>query len=189
MTMFGRHTQLALAALVVCGCAHPSQPSTDRSTTMSEQTRDENKRAVQALFETFNTGALDQLERLLAPDYVGPQGDRGPAGFRKIMVGLRTAFPDIHYTVDELVAEDDRVAIRWHWTGTNRAPFRGYPVSGKPMTNPGVGIFRLAAGKIVSATMETDRLGFLEQLGVVPPNVGRGPQPGAGNTPPASVAQ
>jgi|SRR4051794_3222537 steroid delta-isomerase-like uncharacterized protein len=189
MTTLRHLTPLALAALVVCGCGHPSNISTNRSTTMSDQTRDENKRAVQALFDTFNTGALDDLGRLLSPEYVGPQGDRGAAAFRKIVVGLRTAFPDIHYTIDELVAEEDRVATRWHWTGTNQASFRGYPATGKPVSNAGVGIFRLAGGKIVFATLETDRLGFLEQLGIVPPNVGRGPQPAGGNSPPSSLSQ
>jgi len=56
------------------------------------------------------------------PHTSAPQGDRGPAGFRGVMVGLRAAFPDIHYTVDELVAEGDRVAARWHWTGTHKGP-------------------------------------------------------------------
>ena len=145
---------------------------------MSDQTREENRRSVQKLFEScFNQGDLGLLDQLVAPDYVGPRGDKGPAGFRGIVVGLRTAFPDIHYTIDDLVAEGDRVAVRWHWTGTHKAPFRAFPATGKTFTNPGVGIFRFKDGKIVAAAMETDRLGFLEQMGVVPENVGLGPRP------------
>ena len=103
------------------------------------------------------------------------------------MVGLRTAFPDIHYTLDDVVAEGDRVAVRWHWTGTHKAPFRAFPATGKAVTNPGTGIFRFQDGKIVAAALETDRLGFLEQIGVVPPNVGLGPR--RRPVPTASAAQ
>ena len=145
---------------------------------MSDQIRDENKRHVTTLFETcFNQNDVALLDQLVAPEYDGPRGDKGPAGFRGIVVGLRTAFPDIHYTIDDLVAEGDRVAVRWHWTGTHKAPFRAFAATGKTLSNPGIGIFRFKDGKIVAAALETDRLGFLEQIGVVPPNVGLGPRP------------
>ncbi len=142
---------------------------------MSEQTREANRHNVETLFQTFNTGDLGRLDDLIAADYVGPQGDKGPDGFRKVIAGLRAAFPDIHYTVDDVVAEGDRVAIRWHWTGTHRAPFRVIPATGKSVTNAGLAIFRLAGGKVVAAALETDRLGFLEQIGAVPANGGFGP--------------
>jgi steroid delta-isomerase-like uncharacterized protein len=144
---------------------------------MSDQTRENNRRNVETLFETFNAGDLGRLDAVIAPDYVGPQGDLGPDGFRKVVVGLRTAFPDIHYTIDDVIAEGDRVAIRWHWTGTHRGPFRVFPATGKTVSNAGLAIFRLQDGKIVAAALETDRLGFLEQIGAVPPNAGLGPRP------------
>jgi steroid delta-isomerase-like uncharacterized protein len=145
----------------------------------SQATRDENKQKVQALFETFNQGDLGRIDALVGPSYVGAQGDRGPAGFRAVVVGLRSAFPDLHYTVDDLVAEGDAVAVRWHWTGTHRAPFRAFPATGKAVSNSGSGIFHFKDGRIDAAALETDRLGFLEQIGAVPANVGRGPQPAA----------
>jgi len=145
---------------------------------MSDQTRDENKRSVEKLFEScFNQNELGLLDQLVAPEYIGPRGDKGPAGFRGIVVGLRTAFPDIHYTIDDVIAEGDRVAARWHWTGTHKAAFRAFAATGKTLSNPGIGIFRFKDGKIVAAAMETDRLGFLEQIGMVPQNVGLGPAP------------
>src|SRR5262249_16819727 len=102
---------------------------------------------------------------------------KGPAGFKAVVMGLRTAFPDLHYTIDDLLAVGDEVAVRWHWTGTHRAPFRAFPATGKAVSNTGIGFFRLRDAKIVAAVLETDRLGFLEQIGAVPANVGRGPQP------------
>src|SRR5678816_1968430 len=108
---------------------------------MSDQTLTENKQRVARLFETFNTGDLAPIDELIAPDYVGPQGDTGPASFRGVAVALRTSFPDIHYTIDDLLAAEDKVVIRWHWTGTFRAPFRGIPATDAAVSNPGLGIF------------------------------------------------
>jgi predicted ester cyclase len=83
---------------------------------------------------------------------------------------LGSAFPDIHYTIDDVLAEDDRVAIRWHWSGTHRGSYRGVEPTERSLTNAGAAIFRLRSGKIVTAALETDRLGFLQSIGVVPPN-------------------
>jgi predicted ester cyclase len=146
---------------------------------MSDPTRDQNKRSVEKLFDTFNHEDLTPLDELVGPEYVGAQGDQGPAGFRKVITVLRAAFPDIRYTVDEVLAERDGVAVRWHWTGTHRGPFRGFAPTGRSVSNSGTGIFRCKDGKIVAASLETDRLGFLEQIGVVPAGVGLGPRPPA----------
>jgi steroid delta-isomerase-like uncharacterized protein len=163
-----------LALAVLAACANPAT----RSAAMSDPIRDENRQRIDRLFETcFNHGDLSVLDELVAPDYVGPQGDKGPAGFRGIVTGLRTAFPDIHYTVDDVVAENDRVAVRWHWSGTHKAAFRSFPATGKAFTNTGTGIFRFRDGKIVAAALETDRLGFLQQVGAVPQDVLAGPRP------------
>jgi len=133
-----------------------------------------NQAIIQTLFEEcFNQGKLELLEQLVSPDYLpdyaGARGARGREGFQFI-VGLRAAFPDIHYTLDDIVAADDRVAVRWHWTGTHQGEFRGISASQKPVSTTGSGIFRLRDGKIVGASLETDRLGFLQQLGVVAPD-------------------
>ncbi|HSS37638.1 MAG TPA: ester cyclase [Polyangia bacterium] len=141
--------------------------------------RDDNKSNVRRLFETFNTADLASIDALVGPEYVGAQGDKGPAGFKTVVVGLRAAFPDLHYTLDDVIAEGDQVAVRWHWTGTHQGAFRGFPPTGKAVTNTGAGIFRLSGGQIVAAELETDRLGFLEQIGAVPEGAGRGPRPPA----------
>jgi steroid delta-isomerase-like uncharacterized protein len=158
---------LALAALAATACA--STPN--RSAAMPDPTQEENKRHVDQLFDScFNGGDLGLLDRLVSPDYVGPVGDRGPNGFKKVVATLRTAFPDIHYTVDDLIAESDKVAVRWHWSGTHEAAFRVFPATHKKFSNTGTGIFHFRGGKIVAATLETDRLGFLQQVGAVPPD-------------------
>ena len=150
---------------------------------MTDDSRETNRQNVERLFQSFNQGDLGLVDALVGAEYVGPQGGKGAAGFKAVVVGLRSAFPDLHYTVDETVAEGDRVAVPWHWTGTHQGQFRTFPATGKEVSNTGVGIFRLKDGKIVASVLETDRLGFLEQIGAVPPNAGGGP---AGAAPPRS---
>jgi steroid delta-isomerase-like uncharacterized protein len=141
---------------------------------MTDTTPDANQTIIQTLFEEcFNRGKLELLEQLVSPDYVpdyvGARGARGREGFQFI-VALRAAFPDIHYSVDDILAANDRVAIRWHWTGTHQGEFRGIRASQRSVSTTGSGIFRLRDRKIIGASLETDRLGFLQQLGVVAPD-------------------
>ena len=138
---------------------------------MSNPTHVENKQVVRRLFEDgFNHRDLAAIDQLVAVEYVDAAGERGPGAFKQVIERLGSAFPDIHYTVDDVLAEDDRVAIRWHWSGTHRGSFRGVAPTERSLTNAGVAIFRLRAGKIMAAALETDRLGFLQSIGVVPPN-------------------
>ena len=161
-----------LAALAACSCQTPATPP--RSFAMPDTTARENETIIRTLVEDcFNRGKLELLEQLVSPDYlpdyVGARGARGLEGF-KFIVGLRAAFPDIHYSVDDIFAVHERVAIRWHWTGTHQGEFRGIAASQKSVSTTGSGIFRLREHKIVGASLETDRLGFLQQLGVVAPD-------------------
>jgi steroid delta-isomerase-like uncharacterized protein len=145
---------------------------------MSQPANEDAKRSVRTLFEAFNHGDLSSMDELVAPEFVGPQGAKGPAALKAVTMDLRAAFPDLHYTVDELFAEEERVAVRWHWTGTHQAPFGALPATGKRLSNSGVGVFRVRHGQIIAADILTDRLGFLQQIGAVPPNLA-GPPPGA----------
>jgi len=74
-----------------------------------------------------------------------------------------------------VICEDDRVTVRWTWTGTHTKPFNGFGPTGRQYTNSGMAVFQLRDGKIVHAWLQTDRLGFLQQLGVVPTNLGVAP--------------
>ena len=134
----------------------------------SDQIRDQNKRDVGRLFETFNQGDLGLVDQLVGPEYVGAQGDKGPAGFKAVVVGLRSAFPDLHYTLDDVVAEGDQVAVRWHWTGTHQGPFRAFPATGKSVSFAMMDRIRVRDGKAVEHWGVSEDLGLMTQLGVVP---------------------
>ncbi len=140
---------------------------------------DSNKRLVQRMYDDFNHGRLDDLANVIGADYVAADGNRGPDAFAAIIGRLRTAFPDITYTLDDLVADGDRVAARWTWRGTFSAQFRDISPTGKRVVNSGMAIFRVADGKIVASTMENDRLGFLIATGKLPYEPSFGPPPRA----------
>ncbi|HTQ02846.1 MAG TPA: ester cyclase [Polyangiaceae bacterium] len=137
---------------------------------MTNATTHENARTVRRLFEQgFNQRDFALIDELVDADYVDAAGERGPAAFRQLIERLHGAFPDITYTIDETVAEADAVAVRWRWTGTHRGVFRGIAPTERALTNTGAGIFRVRRGKVAAASIETDRLGFLQSIGVVAP--------------------
>lgn len=113
---------------------------------------------------------------LISDDYVGASGDRGPSAFANNVMSLRQGFPDIQFTLEYLVAEGDRVAVRWKWRGTHQGTFNGFPASQKQVANDGTVIYRLKDHKIAETWLQTDRLGVLQQIGVVPKELGAGPQ-------------
>jgi steroid delta-isomerase-like uncharacterized protein len=145
-----------------------------------DRARDANRALVRRLFEEiFNRGAIDQLGALVSPDFVGPGELRGPANLAATITALRTGFPDIVYTVEDLVAEGDRVAVRWTWRGTQTGAFRSFAASGNRVSNTGFAIFQIADGKLIRSWIETDRLGFLLSIGAIPHDPAFGPPPAA----------
>jgi len=137
-----------------------------------------NQRVVRRLFESIlNSGKLEQLDEVIGAEYVGTQGELGPAAFRAVISRLRSGMPDLTYTLDELVSSGDLVSVRWHMRGTHTGTLNGYPPTHKTLENTGMAIFELREGKVVRGSLETDRLGFLQQLGVLPPLVGLAPRP------------
>jgi len=140
---------------------------------------EENKQLVHRLYETINGGKLEAIHPLVDDACPGAQGGHGPAAFAAPIRALRQAFPDLRYTVEDLVAEGDRVAVRWNWTGTHEGPFAQYPPSHRKVTNHGMAIFRIKDGRIVASSIQTDRLGFLQEIGAVSKDVGARPPPAA----------
>lgn len=137
-------------------------------------TMEKNKQIVEKLYEqAFNKKNLALVPELIAEDYVGAQGERGPSGFQATFVQLFKAFPDIHYYIEDLLAEGDKVVIRWKWQGTHTGKFREYPPTGKTITNNGMAVFQLRDYKIIKAVVQTDRLAFLQDMGVIPADLGR----------------
>jgi predicted ester cyclase len=128
------------------------------------------KEIVRGLYEECaNCGHMASLDEWVAPDFTTNSGSKGPAGMAEDLNELRTAFPDIHFTIERLIAEGDYVAVRWKWVGTHLGTFRRFPASGKRATNTGNAIYQFSDRRIVCVWLEIDRLGVLEQIGAVAP--------------------
>ncbi|MCY1008588.1 isochorismatase family protein [Nannocystis pusilla] len=120
--------------------------------------------------EALNAGREEAFTELLAPDvaYFNPATGtaRGPEGVLAAIRGLRAAFPDLRYTVEELIAEGDRVAARFTLRGTHRGPFRGRAATGRTVEIGGSTHYRVAGGKLTEVRVFADFLGLLRQIGV-----------------------
>ena len=135
---------------------------------MSEENKAIFRRYVE---EVGNEGNLDLADEIFS-NYVSHQPDgsaleRGPEDVKRFMGEFRSAFPDFHVTIEDQIAEGDRVATRWTMRGTHEGEFRGISPTGKQITVTGIGIFRFSDGKVVESWDNFDQLGMMQQLGVV----------------------
>lgn len=123
--------------------------------------------------EVLNQGEIDAAGQFFWEDMVEqvPFPGQGPGleGLKNVLRGLRAAFPDMHWTIKEQIAEGDKVLSRFKWTGTHRGTFLGVPATDRPVTVWGMVVDRLEGGKIKDTRIIMDTLGLMVQLGVVPP--------------------
>jgi len=122
--------------------------------------------------EIFNKGNLKVADEIISPEYVdhGPLGEfKGPEGFKQMVAMARKAFPDIHYTIDDMVAEGDKVAVRYTMTGTFKGKFGDIEPTGKQINMTSAYFYRFKGGKEVEALPFVDMLAFYQQSGVKPP--------------------
>lgn len=172
-------TILLIAALLVATApAHPQdQAKQDKTRDMSTDVT-KHKQAITTLFEKcFNQGQVERLPDLIAPDYRGPNGQSGPTAFAATITGNRTTLPDLHYTLEDLVGDGDRVAVRWRLEGTQDGAFRGFPATHKHVTTFGMAIFQFNNDRITRSWLLTDQLGFLQQIGALPSEIKPSVQP------------
>jgi predicted ester cyclase len=129
----------------------------------------QNKETVRRLYdECLNKRNYALLKELFSAEYIGPNGEKGPESFERTIKPLILAFPDIQWTVEDILEEGDKVAVRHSLKGTHTATFRGLAATGTVVTNTGMALFAFKGDKIIASWTETDRLGFNQQLGVVP---------------------
>ena len=136
---------------------------------------EENKMLVRQFYErAWNEKDLAFVDENAASDYVDhtpgtPPGlPSGREGIKALMSAYFTAFPDIHLTIEDMLAEGDKVVTRWKSTGTFRGEMMGMAPTGKSATFTGISIDRVVNGKVVEGWTNFDMLGMLQQLGVIP---------------------
>jgi len=121
--------------------------------------------------EVFNRGNLSAVDDTMAPDvlYHDSLSDsplQGREGARAFAASLRQSFPDLHLDIEDVVAEGDRVVLRWTARGTHRGAFLGVPPTGAAVRFTGIDIVRIADGRIQEGWAEESNLATLGQLGV-----------------------
>src|SRR3989442_870755 len=129
--------------------------------------------AKQAREEIYSTGKLEIADQICDGqavirnhDPITPDFGRGPQALKQVAKMYRTAFPDARCTVDEIVAEGDKVVARWTGRGTNTGPLGNNAPTGKKVEVTGVDLLKIVNGKIVECDTVWDAAGMLQQLGL-----------------------
>ena len=134
---------------------------------------EENKAIVRQFYdEVVNKGNINMIDKIAAMNYVDhtappgiPPGKEGEKVWFKM---IRAAFPDGRTTIDDIIAEGDKVVVRATMKGTHKGEFMGIPATGKQVTISGIDVTRFVNGKSTEHWGQWDTLGMMQQVGVVP---------------------
>ena len=121
--------------------------------------------------EGWNQGNTALFDEFIAADFIG-HFPGSPfhrlEGYKQFYADIHSTFPDVHYTIEDEIAEGDMVVSRYTARGTHQGELQGIPPSGKRVTITGTTIIRYASGKAAEAWYEYDALGMLQQIGAIP---------------------
>lgn len=122
------------------------------------------------LEQVIGEGRADLVEEFLAEgiELHGTGLAAGLAAIEQWVAMLDAAFPDRDLTINDVIAQGDRVVARTTLSGTHQGEMQGIPATGKAVTQPSITIFRLANGKIAEGWFASDNLSMMQQLGVIP---------------------
>lgn len=134
---------------------------------------EDNKQVMNRFTQFINTASEKLAEELISPDAVfhvpgRAEPVRGPAGYLEIIGMMRGGFPDIQWTLEEMVTEGDMVAARFTMRGTHRGTFFGVPPTSKAIQVQAMNFYRLSGGKFVEERGQPDLLSLLQQIGAAP---------------------
>jgi steroid delta-isomerase-like uncharacterized protein len=115
-----------------------------------------------------NLAAIDELYAASAVEHVPGSPPLDREGIKQFLGMVLTAFPDLHETIEDAIAEGDRVVTRSPYRGTHKGSFQGIPTTGKQVTITGIHLTRVVDGKMVEDWAGLDQLGMLQQIGVIP---------------------
>jgi steroid delta-isomerase-like uncharacterized protein len=136
---------------------------------------DRNKDIVRRHFEEiYNHGNYDFADECCTPDVLfhdplWPETPTGPRGLREYAHWARAAAPDLRFEIEDIIAEGDRVAVRYHFSGTQHGPILGIPPTGRFAVMTGLTFYRMKEGRIAEAWVHWDVLAMLRAMGVPVP--------------------
>jgi steroid delta-isomerase-like uncharacterized protein len=137
---------------------------------------DQNKARLRRVFEEgWNQGHLAVFDEVLAPDFLYHDPDaptiRTCEDYKHYVTEIHRVFPDLHLTIEDVIAEGDQVVVRWTLQGTHTGNITtpmSLPATGKQVSMAGISIDRFAGGKVVESWQQGDTLGMIQQLGLLP---------------------
>jgi len=123
--------------------------------------------------EVFNKGNVSTIDEFLAPNFVErevlpPGTPSGREGVKQLTMMFRTAFPDFNVSIDDMIAEGDKIVARTTWSGTQKGEFMGIPSSGKRVSFNVIDIIRISDGKGVEHWGVMDSSSLMQQIGAIP---------------------
>jgi len=162
---------LALILCFMVGCQDKEAMAELEAMKAQAEVEEQNKELARKMFEAWGKGDFETYKELLAPDYANyypsrsttPMSQEETIEIRKM---LQKAFPDISWSIEELIATEDKVIIRFIERGTHEGEFQGIPATGNKYESSGISIRRIENGKVVEEREELDLLGLYQQLGM-----------------------
>jgi len=131
---------------------------------------EENKVIIRKMIEAVNKQNLALLDELVAPDFVYHMPVQQIQGLEVMKQGVMEeiqSFPDLHVTIEDIMAEGEKVCVRLRETATHKATFRGLAPTGKKLTYTAITIWRIVEGKVIEGWGVYDQMDFFKQLGVI----------------------
>lgn len=159
--------RLLVLGLLFAACAAEPKKETNLMTTHSTASD-----LARRYFSMWNSADIAAADSILASNVTGHANGatlHGPETFKQRVTHLWKAYPDAKFSLDDLVATEDRVVVRWTFSGKNIGPFPRRPATGHAVAVTGMNLFRIEAGKIAEVWVSADDLGELEQLGLIKP--------------------
>ena len=162
---------LTLILCFMVGCQDKEAMAELEEMKAQAEVEEQNKELARKMFEAWGKGDFETYKELLAPDYANyypsrsttPMSQEETIEIRKM---LQKAFPDISWSIEELIATEDKVIIRFIERGTHEGEFMGIPATGNKYETSGISIRRIENGKVVEEREELDKLGLYQQLGM-----------------------
>lgn len=122
----------------------------------------------------WNKGELALVDKVYGDNFVyhsphEPMQVRSREDYKKLVTKYRTAFPDLNFTIEDIVVDGNKIAVRWVFRGTHTGDLDDIPATGKQVTVTGISMVRLEGTKVVEEIVSSDAMGFAQQLGLIPP--------------------
>jgi steroid delta-isomerase-like uncharacterized protein len=134
----------------------------------------DNKTIVRQLYEeVWNKRRLELFDEIISPSHALHDPTLtgaavGPEAYKRQVTRFVTAFPDLRFTVEDIVGETEKLAVAWTISGTHKGEFMGIPATDKKVSVDGITLNHIVNGKIMDSYISWDALGLMRQLGVVP---------------------